>query len=420
MRCPKCGSSNCSVHVGTESISKGYSVSKGCCCTILFGPIGLLAGLCGMKSRTFSYEFWICNDCGAKFLQSQGIAEPPVKLVYYYENAGAFPELKSDERLAGFTKCYEEHVLNTALYSHMIIRDSGHPIFDKNKEKCRKDIDGKVILFSLEYGAGMTVLLAGIVVGSHYIPKQNMICMRFWNTIYVNQYYIECQNEAEAQCVMSLLRKIYGEGCECGEYVEYRQVLEGIERHSYEIEEVEEAYPNADQYQAYVDRLLQSECVYFKQHYPMEPDPVRRLEEEDALITKMLKWIAGIGIAFGVIGLLTRGFWAGVLLAVLGGVGTLIVFLIMNYNELADKTSNIPERIKVLWKEQKAEKKKGVVKAAWENEVGSWYSGKEQPDNGAAANAGTQAGGVSYCPHCGCQVHAGTLFCPNCGSKLIK
>jgi uncharacterized Zn finger protein len=56
MSCPKCGSEN--VQVVTETKTKGYSASKGCCGILLFpiiGFFGLLCGFCGMgKSKTRS------------------------------------------------------------------------------------------------------------------------------------------------------------------------------------------------------------------------------------------------------------------------------------------------------------------------------------------------------------------------------
>lgn len=57
MACPKCGSNNIQV----ISESKGFGAGKGCLGWIIFGPIGILCGLCGMgKSKTKR----ICANCG--------------------------------------------------------------------------------------------------------------------------------------------------------------------------------------------------------------------------------------------------------------------------------------------------------------------------------------------------------------------
>lgn len=63
-KCPKCGSTN--IQVGQEGSTQGFGAGKGCLGTILFGPIGLLCGLCGMgKGKTKAVR--MCVDCGKKF-----------------------------------------------------------------------------------------------------------------------------------------------------------------------------------------------------------------------------------------------------------------------------------------------------------------------------------------------------------------
>lgn len=47
---------------------KGYGLGKGCCGYIVFGPLGLLCGLCGMgEGKKSNKAYWICNECGKKF-----------------------------------------------------------------------------------------------------------------------------------------------------------------------------------------------------------------------------------------------------------------------------------------------------------------------------------------------------------------
>ncbi|MBR2019240.1 MAG: hypothetical protein IKA05_02450 [Clostridia bacterium] len=65
MKCPKCESENVQVHYETEK--QGFSGSKGCCGWLLFGPIGLLCGLCGKDKVKSEEKYWVCNNCGAKF-----------------------------------------------------------------------------------------------------------------------------------------------------------------------------------------------------------------------------------------------------------------------------------------------------------------------------------------------------------------
>ncbi len=73
--CPKCKSRNLQIVTNTEFHSEtkggGYSGSKGCCGYMTFGPLGLLCGACGSKSKTTitssSTDVWVCRDCGNKF-----------------------------------------------------------------------------------------------------------------------------------------------------------------------------------------------------------------------------------------------------------------------------------------------------------------------------------------------------------------
>lgn len=75
MKCPKCLSENVQVHYETEK--QGFSGGKGCCGAILFGPLGLLCGLCGKNKIKSEDKYWVCNNCGAKFTDREGISSEP-------------------------------------------------------------------------------------------------------------------------------------------------------------------------------------------------------------------------------------------------------------------------------------------------------------------------------------------------------
>ena len=104
MRCPKCGSTDCQIFV-TNSVkfhsnTKGFGSGKACCGLMAFGPVGVLCGLCGAgKSRTWSEEeqkeYWICQNCGKKFTQTDvKYASVPVR--FYLDNVNEFTEGKFD------------------------------------------------------------------------------------------------------------------------------------------------------------------------------------------------------------------------------------------------------------------------------------------------------------------------------------
>ena len=67
LRCPRCGGSNCTAIVETNTSGKDFSVGKGCCGFTLLGPIGILCGACGKGKQTTSTTYWMCSSCGNKF-----------------------------------------------------------------------------------------------------------------------------------------------------------------------------------------------------------------------------------------------------------------------------------------------------------------------------------------------------------------
>lgn len=77
MKCPFCGNMHCELI--SESTSKGFSVSKGCCGYICLGPLGLLCGLFGMGT-TKTDTYWVCTSCGKTFKSDEGYQELIVKI----------------------------------------------------------------------------------------------------------------------------------------------------------------------------------------------------------------------------------------------------------------------------------------------------------------------------------------------------
>lgn len=66
VKCPKCGSVNCSISSETKTTGKDYSVAGGLLGELIFGPSGFVCGM--SNSRTMDVQaFWICKNCGNKF-----------------------------------------------------------------------------------------------------------------------------------------------------------------------------------------------------------------------------------------------------------------------------------------------------------------------------------------------------------------
>lgn len=65
MKCPKCGSEN-TQYVAVHHSGSSGSFTDACCGMMIFGPIGILCGLCG-ASPGFTDDYWVCHSCGKKF-----------------------------------------------------------------------------------------------------------------------------------------------------------------------------------------------------------------------------------------------------------------------------------------------------------------------------------------------------------------
>ncbi len=101
MICPKCESENCSFHSSTHTTSGSFC--DGCCGFLIFGPIGILCGLCRKDSTT--KEFWVCNDCGCKFqkgLSKKSTNQTPTVIV---EAEPILDETSSEVKAKFCSKC---------------------------------------------------------------------------------------------------------------------------------------------------------------------------------------------------------------------------------------------------------------------------------------------------------------------------
>ena len=70
-RCPECGNKELQAIVETTTNTSGsnYKAGNGCLGLLLFGPLGLLCGLCGAgkQTTTTNTTYWICPRCGKRF-----------------------------------------------------------------------------------------------------------------------------------------------------------------------------------------------------------------------------------------------------------------------------------------------------------------------------------------------------------------
>ncbi|MGN0244235.1 MAG: hypothetical protein ACI4CT_09275 [Lachnospiraceae bacterium] len=67
IQCPVCGSNHLQAVSESNTTGGGYNAGNGCCGYILLGPLGILCGACGSKTKTTNRTFFVCMDCGNKF-----------------------------------------------------------------------------------------------------------------------------------------------------------------------------------------------------------------------------------------------------------------------------------------------------------------------------------------------------------------
>ena len=67
MKCPKCGSENCCIINEVRESGRDYYGGRGCFGYLLFGPAGLLCGLCGKGRTSENVNYWVCYICGKKW-----------------------------------------------------------------------------------------------------------------------------------------------------------------------------------------------------------------------------------------------------------------------------------------------------------------------------------------------------------------
>lgn len=77
--CPQCGNEELQIttETNTQTTGKNYSGGQGCLGYLIFGPLGLLCGMCGQgqKTTTTNTTYWICPKCGKKFRNPDELRE---------------------------------------------------------------------------------------------------------------------------------------------------------------------------------------------------------------------------------------------------------------------------------------------------------------------------------------------------------
>lgn len=77
--CPRCGQTEFELTVETDSktTGKNFSLGQGCLGYLLFGPLGILCGLCGQGQQTqiTNKTYYVCKNCGEKFRKKEELEQ---------------------------------------------------------------------------------------------------------------------------------------------------------------------------------------------------------------------------------------------------------------------------------------------------------------------------------------------------------
>lgn len=236
MRCPKCGSSDCQIFV-TNSVkfhsnTKGFGGGKACCGFMALGPVGVLCGLCGAgKSRTWSEEeqneYWICQNCGKKFTQTDvKYASVPVR--FYLDNVNEFAEYENDSVVQRFIKNYSEDWRKSVLSDDMIVRQSSNKKFLKHKDSCEeKWFENAPVLFAVEDGTGVIVTGKDIIIDTVRIAFRDVSHVAIQEaTIYIDTYCIRFSSGDKAEKFLDILKIILdSDETHYEEYASYEGLL---------------------------------------------------------------------------------------------------------------------------------------------------------------------------------------------------
>ena len=327
MKCPKCGHTNCHHVSNTITSSKGYGVGQGCCGAILFGPIGLLCGACNMgKTTTDVNEYWICNDCGAKFKAGSisAITEPPVNVKFYFENMTAYPELEKNEMVQRFVKEYKVEITNPSVMSEIMIRDSNNENFMKQKALCDKAIlEKNLILFAVPDDIGLIFTTTGIFIGDVFVSLVEISSIiRYKNIIYVNQSGIHLGSKEVAEYLHKLLIQLIPDISNSKTYETYPEALPNLQVYAGGKNDSTANYSSQQEYGDYVAYAYEKKMKKFSEDSPVQYENYMSIENDKKRMESKLIYV-GLAIA-GVIALM-RWFSYGFFSAVIWGIVFAIV-----------------------------------------------------------------------------------------------
>ncbi|MDO4343812.1 MAG: zinc ribbon domain-containing protein [Eubacteriales bacterium] len=429
MKCPRCGGHNCQFVSSTKVHSSLFGWSEACCGYICLGPAGILCGFCGSDVTTKTKEYWICNDCGAKFKASdvaQDMKNVDIQVKFYYDDPARYPEYKNSRPVQVMQAAFENNVEFQELLSKTVIRNmESEQLRDLKNQFDKNILAEQILLMALIEKDGLIMSMQGIFLGNRYMPYSS-ICsiMKCKNSIFINQMEIEFASPQVAAQFWVILRMILTEA----NYYENDDFTDILERlHALPMENGQDInhYSSQKEYADYVKQLSAQKFNEYKRTHPNEIRRYQKKKEEmeekesnGAILMLAVPLVAGII------------FWiaASLIVGVMAAAAVFFAeFLIAEYMEkegrhLEYRKEYLPGELIALMEENERDPlgKKGNIHpqmyADWPGK-GLENTGTQQLLLEAPTPYREPQRKNLYCSQCGSALPQGAVFCPHCGKE---
>lgn len=333
MRCPKCGSTNCQVFVSNNvtihSSTKGFGVGKACCGSLCLGPIGLLCGAIGSgRTKTWTeedqQEYWICQNCGSRFTQSD-MELMPIPVWFYLDHISDFVEYENDPIVKKFMKSYAEDWRTSILSEDIIVRQSNDERFIKHKDSCEeKWFEGTPILFAVEDCTGVIVTGKDIIIDTVRIPLNNILYVAIQNaTIYIGTYCLRFSSHNKTEKFFEILKDLLdSDKVHFIRFDSYDELLVYLQDNQNGENTSQKAHFSSQiEYENFVKSLTEKGLDKMKQDRPQLYRNYEQTEQDEEKLRQplMIAYIIQMAIIF-LIRIIFVGFWNAIFNTIIWGI----------------------------------------------------------------------------------------------------
>lgn len=384
MKCPKCGSTNCHMTISNNTKvhtrSHGYGFLSGCCGWLIMGPVGLLCGLCGSRrshswTETKQKEYWVCQECGAKFTASESEKSTFVPAKFYFDHSNDFLEYQENPLIKKFVKMYAEKWSTSQVGSDLIIRKNGNERFEKHKNLCEAGwFENMPIIFAWEEQTGVILTVRSIIIDTVCLTLDNVKHIAIQsNTIYIESFCIRFLNPQKAELFYQMLQDLFEdmefEYCEFEEYTGLLNYLQNLPESKLINQSAH--FSSQEEYAKFVRNLTEQGLETLKERRPRHyQNYIQAKEDKDKLTTPATVMLIVQIIAIFLLHLLNKGFLNAILFTTLWG--GLLIFICSIYFAVVEKgfkkktAEYLPKELKALIQENENTNiaKTGAIRAA--------------------------------------------------------